>query len=151
MLSQNYCIHARDLLSLISIPHSSWFNTGIRYSLWESRKLTAEIYASTNWHMATVTYLEIDTFTDCWYVAVVEVTLLWNVIQKQNPLAVNLSAAKICNWINCVVLIVMVVKNQILQLCKYSRYICFQICQCCQLYFPVSNHMFWCIFIYFQM
>jgi len=35
-------------ISLISIPHSSWFTTGIRSSLWESRKLTAVIYASTN-------------------------------------------------------------------------------------------------------
>ena len=40
LLSQNCSIHATDLfIILISIPHGHWFNTGIRYSLWESRKL----------------------------------------------------------------------------------------------------------------
>jgi hypothetical protein len=51
MLSQNYCIQPHAVpellypchrsISLISIPHSSWFNSGIRYSLWESRKLNS--------------------------------------------------------------------------------------------------------------
>ena len=61
LLSQNYCIQSHTIpellypatccprttvsshsfISLISIPHSSWFTTGIRYSLWESRKLNS--------------------------------------------------------------------------------------------------------------
>ena len=51
MLSQNYCIQPHAVpellypchrsISLISIPDSSWFTTGIRSSLWESRKLNS--------------------------------------------------------------------------------------------------------------
>ena len=86
MLSQNYCIHATDLLVSSAYVIAVDLTVASDTVCGNHDNWTAVIYASTNWHTATVTYLEIDTstFADYWYVAVVEGILLWNVIQKQN-------------------------------------------------------------------